>query len=467
MPTRRRAPHPARYVRRRVDLRPGARPVAALALLAALVGWGLVLWGVAGHVLFSVLLFVGVPVWLAAVFSAITSLGPRRTTSTVVAVVSGTGIVAATLARELTQDGWQSQGLLGMLVLTLAALAARYALTVPPPSGIDLFAIPPERRATRHPVLVINLRSGGGRAEEHELPQLCARLGIEAVILEPDADLEELAREATRRGADALGMAGGDGSLAVVAGVAHEAGIPFVCVPAGTRNHFALDLGLDRDDPTQALGAFIEGEIRRVDLATVNETMFLNNVSLGLYAAIVEQDSYRDAKLETSLGMLPALFEEGGPWFDLHLDVPDHGRLERAAIVQVSNNPYVLAGQLGRRERLDAGQLGIVTVDPRRVGDLVGLTVLAAARKPEWSSALWHWAAPTFEVGSGQPELAAGVDGETVMLRPPLRFAVEHRCLDVLVPRGTRVGLAEQHRGAKGTYAGLLEVAFGLERPDT
>ena len=51
-------------------------------------------------------------------------------------------------------------------------------------------------------------------------------------------------------------MAGGDGSLAAVAAVAIERDMPFVCVPFGTRNHFARDLGLDRDDPLGALAAF-------------------------------------------------------------------------------------------------------------------------------------------------------------------------------------------------------------------
>jgi diacylglycerol kinase family enzyme len=285
-------------------------------------------------------------------------------------------------------------------------------------------------------------------------------------VLGPGCDLAELARDAAGRGADALGMAGGDGSMACVATVAKEHDIPFVCVPAGTRNHLALDLGLDLNDPRQALAAFLSGEERRIDYATVNGEMFLNNVSLGLYAAMVEQESYRDAKLETAIEMIPKLMEEGGPWFDLHFDVPDQGRLEQAAIVQVSNNPYVLAGEFGRRTRLDSGRLGIVTADAQRLGGVVGMTVLAAARKPEWSSALWNWAATEFLVESGEAELAAGLDGETVTLRTPLQFRIVARGLRVLVPPGTRVGLEEQNLGASGTYSGLVEVALGLGGSD-
>ena len=68
-------------------------------------------------------------------------------------------------------------------------------------------------------------------------------------MLDHGLDLEQLARDAIARGADCLGMAGGDGSQALVASIAVECGVPFVCVTAGTRNHFAQDLGLDREDP--------------------------------------------------------------------------------------------------------------------------------------------------------------------------------------------------------------------------
>ena len=92
-------------------------------------------------------------------------------------------------------------------------------------------------------------------------------------------------------------MAGGDGSQALVASIAVEHDLPFVCVSAGTRNHFALDLGLDRRDPRQSVYAFRDAIERRVDYATVNDRFFVNNVSLGVYATIVQQEGYREAKV--------------------------------------------------------------------------------------------------------------------------------------------------------------------------
>jgi len=179
-----------------------------------------------------------------------------------------------------------------------------------------------------------------------------------------------------------------------------------------------------------------------------------------VYAAVVAQDTYRDAKVETALQLLPELWEQGGPWFDLHFDVPGHDRLEQAAVLQVSNNPYA-PNEIGRRLRLDGGELGMITADPRRVGDLVELAMLAAAGRAERSSALWSWSAPTFLVTSGQATLDVGLDGETVALSTPLEFRCVPKGLRMLVPQGTLVGLDEQRVG-DGTTASLLSVALGL-----
>ena len=136
--------------------------------------------------------------------------------------------------------------------------------------------------------------------------------GIEPIELGPSDDLERFVREAVAGGADGLAMAGGDGSQAVVAAIAAELDLPYACVPAGTRNHFALDLGVDRDDVVGALDAFVDGGERRVDLAVVNGRVFVNNVSLGLYADAVQREGYREAKLRTLLDTVPEVLGPGG-----------------------------------------------------------------------------------------------------------------------------------------------------------
>ena len=275
--------------------------------------------------------------------------------------------------------------------------------------------------------------------------------GIEAVILAPGQDLAALAGEAAAAGADVLGMAGGDGSLAVVAAVAAAHGIPFVCVPAGTRNHFALDVGVDRHDLTGALDAFTGGVERQIDTAEVNGRMFLNNVSLGIYGDAVRSPAYRDAKVRTLLETAAEVMGPGAeaPALDL---TDDLGREHRhPAIVLVSNNPYALDRPLARgtRPALDSGQLGIVVLDAP------GDRPLAPGRA---------WSAPRLEVNAPAP-VHAGIDGEAVDLGPPLRFAIR--------PAALRVRISPRHPGASpSARLHLPDLAFphrnlGDEVPQT
>ena len=201
------------------------------------------------------------------------------------------------------------------------------------------------------------------------------------MTLERGDDLAQLARDAIGRGADVIGMAGGDGSQALVADIASEHDVPFVCIPAGTRNHFALDLGVDRDDVVGALDAFTDGYERRVDLARVNGRVFVNNVSFGVYAAIVQSDEYRDAKLNTAAKMLPELLGSDYDPFDFELDGPPAVASCDPDLILVSNNVYKLEGigGLGTRERLDEGVLGVIVVEVHNGAELAQLVSLSTA----------------------------------------------------------------------------------------
>ena len=277
----------------------------------------------------------------------------------------------------------------------------------------------------RRPVLFVNPRSGDGAAERAGLADRAREKGIETVILAPGQDLAALAHEAAAAGADALGMAGGDGSLAVVAAAAAAHGIPFVCVPAGTRNHFALDLGVDRHDVAGALDAFTGGVERQIDMAEVNARAFLNNVSLGIYGEAVRSPAYRDAKVRTLLATAAAVMGPSTEAPELRL-VDDLGREHRdLAVVLVSNNPYALDRPLvtGTRPALDTGQLGIVALDAP------GGSPHAPGRA---------WSTPRLELNA-PAAVHAGVDGEAVDLSPPLRFAIR--------PGALRVRISSRHPG--------------------
>ena len=261
-------------------------------------------------------------------------------------------------------------------------------------------------------------------------------------------------------------MAGGDGSQALVASVAARAGLGYVCVPAGTRNHFALDLGLDRSDVVGALDAYADGLERSIDLAEVNGRTFVNNASLGLYAQVVQAPEYRDAKLRTAAAVLPDLLGPDAPPLDLCFTGPDGAEHHTAHLVLVSNNPYQLVptgGGLGTRERIDGGVLGLVTVTITDAAQASRFLALQAAGQARRFSGWAEWTAPSFEIRSDAP-VPVGVDGEALILDPPLVFTVRPMALRVRLPRRTlrRSPAARTVQVlSASTVAGLARVAAG------
>jgi diacylglycerol kinase family enzyme len=272
------------------------------------------------------------------------------------------------------------------------------------------------------PALVINQRSGGGKAARFDLVAQCAKRGIEPIILEPGDDLTVLAETAIRRGADVIGMAGGDGSQATVAAVAAKHDVPFVCVPAGTRNHFAFDLGIDRNDVVAALDLFDNGTERRIDLGRVNGRVFVNNVAMGVYGAVVESPEYRDHKMRTVIDMLPQLVGPRAERFDLHFAGRDGTEHDSALLILVSNNSYTLdpRPQVGTRGTLDHGVLGVIAV---------------AGPPPQ---GLEEWSTPGFRIDSATT-VPVGIDGESVSMSPPLLFDSDRQALRVRLPVPSRV----------------------------
>ncbi len=248
----------------------------------------------------------------------------------------------------------------------------------------------------RSSVLFVNPRSGGGAAARAGVAERARELGIEVITLYGGQSLAALASAAAARGADVLGMAGGDGSLGEVATVAVAKDLPFVCVPAGTRNHFALDLGVDCRDLTGALDAFTDGVERQIDVGEVNGRMFLNNVSLGVYGEAVRRPEYRDAKVRTLLQTAQEVSGPSGHTPGLCL-VDETGREYRALdVVLVSNNSYALERPLprGTRLTLDSGQLGIVIITPSSSGP----PALGSPPPPPGRS----WRAPHLEVSADE-----------------------------------------------------------------
>ena len=373
---------------------------------------------------------------------------PRRWYGMVGAVLGAALLIAAFLGAG--SEDWESflRALICLALLATAVLAARAAMA----ARLRSSAASRVRRVNppRHPVLLCNPWSGGGKVERFGLVEVATSLGVETVMLDHGLDLAELARDAIARGADCLGMAGGDGSQALVASIAVEHDLPFVCVAAGTRNHFALDLGLDRSDPRQSVYAFRDAIERRVDYATVNGRFFVNNVSLGVYATIVQQEGYREAKAATTRQLLPEMLGQTTEPFDLSFVTPDGTEVDGSFLVMVSNDPYVLAASpsTSQRLRLDTGRLGVFAVTAATGAQAAEVVTLALAGQGGRSGHAFEFSCAQFEIQSRSGRAFAGVDGEALELETPMTFRSHPQGLRMLVPEGNiEIALKRQSRG--------------------
>ena len=435
------------------------RRMAALASLGSLLALVVLVVGLLVDNLGNVLLGVlGLSLAVAGAWWAVTEHGVRRVVGAS-GVVAGLAAVAASVLLAVDGADRIVVRVAAILVLTGFTMAgARVAVVRPRPDVRVRAGGRPSR-----PVLLCNPWSGGGKVERFGLLEMAAELGVETVVLDRDRDLEALARDAVARGADCLGMAGGDGSQALVASIAVEHGLPFVCVSAGTRNHFALDLGLPPEDPRASMNAFRDACERAVDYATVNGRVFVNNTSLGVYARVVHEESYRDAKVETTRTLLPVMLGRQAEPFDLQFTTPDGREVDGAILLMVSNNPYVGAGpDAAQRRCLDRGVLGVVAATTRTGGEAARLIAASALGERRRSAFWWEFTATEFEVRSRSGAAVAGIDGEAVDLETPLRFRIHPRGLTLLVPEGN-IEAAERRRERDLRATDLLEIAAGRE----
>ncbi len=433
----------------------GRRVAAIVAVVAGVLAVAALLSTIITNPLASLLSIVSLVFLFMSAWVVLTNRGERRHIAAVIGVAA-LAVLVVTLVRD---DEHAYLLLLTIVFLAIGVPAGRFAL------GNEPRPLPSDENvpAAQRPALVVNPKSGGGRAEGLGLLAAAKARGIRVYEFDGSLSILDLVDQAIQDGADAIGVAGGDGSLATAAQAIAAAGREFVCVPAGTRNHFALDLGLDRSDPIAGLDAFGPAHRRVIDLATVNGHPFLNNVSLGLYGEIVQSGAYRDDKVGTTLAALPDIVTGSPQRLDL-VFTDDAGVMrDDAQVVHVSNNPYVVSVVgLGGRPTLRSGRLGIICL--RIDGGLRAAEVVARSLLGGSGESMRSWSAPRFRVDSAAP-VPAGVDGEAITFAPPLLFESLPASVPVrLPPAAPMEGPAAANHGYRWTADELLRRAFRPQR---
>jgi len=388
----------------------------------------------------------------------VTSSGGRR------ALGAAMGIAAAIAWIWILIDGEA----FGLVIAIIAGTAIATVLTVwalrprpyhPPAS---------EPAVPRKVFIAMNPRSGGGKVREFGLDTKARALGAEVSYIEPGVDVGSVLQRAVADGAELLGAAGGDGTQALVAQVATQHDLPIVCIPAGTRNHFALDLGLDRKDPSLALDALGEdGEEIRIDLGRVGDRAFVNNVSLGVYAEIVARPEYREAKFATAMSVLPEVTDPSAR-SGLTVEAEGHERIDDPQLIQIANNPYAGPGDpspAGTRPRLDRGVLGVDVVAYKSPAELHELAAEALGGRIR-SDAYHTWTGEKLRITSNDSVVRAGVDGESLEFPSPLEISIEPGALRVRVPKDRPGAKPGWLRLDRRIVSRLWTIATGAYDPD-
>lgn len=284
-----------------------------------------------------------------------------------------------------------------------------------------LIAAPEGRVSSRRPVLIINPNSGGGKAAKIDLAGSAAKLGIETIVRKKGQKLQALANSAVDDGCDHLIIAGGDGSQARIAKVAIKRDVDFSVVPSGTRNHLAMDLGLDRSDPAKALAAAFDGVEFKIDVGRIGKRVFVNNVSFGVYAEAIADPDYRSHKAKSIADAAAASAEH--PEKGLSVTDPDGNVHNEIGMLLASNNPYQYIGapDFAGRAALDTGTLGVIVENRAAAGER------GRAEMKEWTT-------PRLTVESTEKKVPVGIDGSLHKVKAPVEVTVDHAALRIVLP---------------------------------
>ena len=253
--------------------------------------------------------------------------------------------------------------------------------------------------------------------------------------------VSRLAKEAVDQGASIVVAAGGDGTVSAVAGALVGTESTLGVLPLGTLNHFARDARIPHK-LDEAISVLAQGERRQVDCGEVNDRIFVNNSSLGLYPAVVrrrkEQQRLGKNKAQAFAWAALSVFRRH-PNLSLRIEADGSTVERRTPLLFVGNNRYDLEGlRIGSRERLDSGRLCLFVAQASGRLGLLRLAVSALLGRATGGAGLDVLELEHVTITAHRPSLGVATDGEVATMQTPLRYRVQPRALRVLVPGNRR-----------------------------
>jgi len=293
-------------------------------------------------------------------------------------------------------------------------------------------------------VSVLLNRGGGAVARDPEIAGKVAEAlkgaGVDAAVeLVEGGDCAVRCRAIAERGDALLIVGGGDGTIgsaaAALVGTETKLGI----LPLGTLNHFARDLGLPTD-LGEASKVIAAGEDRRVDVAEMNERIFINNSAIGLYPLmVVDRDLQRrrlgrSKRLAMLVASLRTLWRFGHRRLTLTINEEQKARVD-TPLLFVGNNDYRIdLAAAGTRERLDGGELTVMVMRKKTRRGMIAASIRALFNRSHPNDMVRIDGVERLRVSSHRNHLAVSLDGEVVRAASPLEYRIRRRALRVIAP---------------------------------
>lgn len=293
-------------------------------------------------------------------------------------------------------------------------------------------------------LVLINERAGSFRGCRHSVTEMRLRqrllqLGVDAEVKILRASrIRPEAEAGVKAGLDAVVAGGGDGTINTVASCLVGTRVALGVLPLGTFNHFAKDLRIPLDFDA-ALENIAKGQRHTIDVGEVNQHIFINNSSIGLYPHIVRRREGLRArfgidKFRAMVYAAATVFKRF-PIFQVRVNIDGQETRRKTPFVFVGNNEYTMNFfNLGTRSRLDQGKLCLYTTNCTGRTCLLRLAVRLLFNSLEQAKDFDSRLVEELLLDTRRKHLRVSLDGEVVRIRPPLRYRIRRAALEVLVP---------------------------------